>query len=58
MMKKEELLTRLYDLIDDVEHADQESFDDQEIEDLVVEAGIPITPSNSGRGLGEGRPFN
>lgn len=42
-MTKEELITRLYDLIDDVEHANQENFDDGEIEDLVAEARIPIT---------------
>jgi len=46
-MTKEELLYRLWDLIDDVEHANQEDFDDEEFEDLVVEARIPITRSNS-----------
>ena len=48
-MIKDELLTRLYDLIDDVEHANQENFDDEEIEDLVCEARIPITLSTSVR---------
>lgn len=51
MLAKEELLLRLYDLTDAVEHACQESFDDGEIEDLIVEAKIPITQSN-GRDFG------
>ena len=50
-MTKEELITRLYDLIDDVEHTDQENLDDEDIEDLISEARIPITRSNSGRSL-------
>jgi len=45
MITKDEFITRLYDLVDTVEHADQESFDDGEVEDLVVEARIPITRS-------------
>lgn len=45
-MVKEELITRLYDLIDDIELTNQEDFDDGEIEDLIVEARIPITRSN------------
>jgi len=48
-MTKDELIIRLVDLTDTVEDANQETFDDGEIEDLVEEAGIPITPSNSGR---------
>jgi len=45
-MTREELIIRLYDLTDDVEHINQESFDDGEIEDLIVEARIPIARSN------------
>ena len=51
---KEELITRLCDLIDDVEYSDQESFDDEEIEDLISEARIPIPRSGSGRSLRAG----
>lgn len=47
-MTKEEFLIRLYDLIDDVEHFDQDNFDDEEIENLICEARIPITLSNGG----------
>ena len=54
MITKEEFLDRLYDLIDDVEHSDQDSFDDQEVEDLICEARIPITRSNGHRTLREG----
>ncbi len=50
-MKKEELISRLYDLIDDVEHVNQEDFDAAEIEDLILEARIPITRSGSERSL-------
>jgi len=50
-MTKKELITRLVDLTNTVEDTDQESFDDGEVEDLVVEAGIPITRSGSGRTL-------
>jgi len=50
-MTKEEFITRLVDLTDTVEDADQDDFNDDEVEDLVVEAGIPITRSNSGRNL-------
>lgn len=53
-MTKEELITRLVDLLNTVEDADQEDFDDGEIEDLILEARIPITRSNSGRSLREG----
>lgn len=53
-MTKEEFITRLVDLADTVEDTDQDDFDDDEVEDLVVEAGIPITRSNSGRTLREG----
>lgn len=53
-MIKEELITRLVDLTDTVEYADQESFDDEEIEELVLEAGIPITLSTGGHSLREG----
>lgn len=56
-MTKEELLTRLYDLIDTVEDTDQDNFDDEEIEDLIVEARIPITRSGSGRTLNEEKRF-
>lgn len=42
-MNKEELITKLVDLLDTVEMQKQENFDDTEIEDLVVEAGIPIS---------------
>jgi len=39
----------LIDLLDTVEDTDQDSFDDGEIEDLLVEAGIPITRDRGGR---------
>jgi len=45
-----ELITRLCNLLDTIEDASQESFDDGEIEDLILEAGIPITRSNGKEG--------
>lgn len=45
-MTKEELITRVVDLLDTIEDTAQDSFDDDEIEELVVEARIPITPIN------------
>ena len=56
-MTKEEFITRLVDLTDIVEDADQDTFNDDEIEDLVVEAGIPITRSGSGRTLNAEKRF-
>lgn len=56
-MTKEEFIIRLVDLLDTVEDTDQETFDDEEIEDLVVEARIPITRSGSGRTLNEEKRF-
>jgi len=53
-MTKEEFITRLVDLTDTIVNTDQDDFDDDEVEDLVVEAGIPITRSNSRRTLREG----
>lgn len=50
-MTKEELITRLCELLDTVEDDNRESFDDGEIEDLICEARIPITRSNGGRSL-------
>ena len=45
-MKKEDLISRLCDLLDTVDYSDQKDFDDGEIEDLIVEARIPITRAN------------
>lgn len=46
-MKKEELIERLSDLIDTIEDDDREDFENREIEELIVEARIPITFSNN-----------
>ena len=43
-MKKEDFLERLCDLLDTVEEDARQDFDEGEIEDLIVEARIPITP--------------
>lgn len=51
MMTKEELITRLVDLLDTVEDSAQDEFNDEEIEDMVLEARIPITRSNGGTSL-------
>lgn len=56
-MTKEELITRLVDLLDTVEDTNQEDFDDDEIEDLICEAGIPITRGDSGRTLNAEKKF-
>lgn len=53
-MTKEELITRLVDLLDTIVNTNQDNFDDGEIEDLVCEARIPITRSNAHRTLREG----
>ncbi len=45
-MKKEDFIERLCDLLDTVEEDTQQDFNDEEIEDLIVEAQIPITPCN------------
>ena len=56
-MTKEEFITRLVDLTDTIEDIDQDDFDDGEVEDLVVEAGIPITRRNSGQTLNAEKRF-
>ena len=45
-MKKEEFIERLCNLLDTVEADERKDIDDGEIEDLIVEARIPITPCN------------
>lgn len=50
MMAKEELITRVVALLDTIEDTPQDEFDEGEIEDLIVEEGIPITRSNGGTG--------
>ena len=45
-MKKEEFIERLCNLLDTVEEDTRQDFNDEEIEDLIVEAQIPITPCN------------
>ena len=42
-MKKDELEQKVVDLLDAIEDDEREDFDDTEIEDLVVEAGIPTS---------------
>lgn len=45
-MTKKEFISRLDDLLYDVENSTKTNFDDGEIEDLIIEARIPITRSN------------
>ena len=45
-MKKDELIKRLLDAVDDIEAIDQDDFDNGEIEDILVEARLPIARSN------------
>ncbi len=44
-MKKDELIKRLLDAVDDVEVAEQDDFDNGEIEDILIEARLPIARS-------------
>ncbi|KKL08844.1 hypothetical protein LCGC14_2571780 [marine sediment metagenome] len=45
-MRKEDFIERLCILLDTVEEDTRQDFDDETIEDLIVEARIPITPCN------------
>lgn len=56
-MKKEELEQKVINLLDTIEEDKREEFDDTEIEDLVVEAGIPTsrTSGNLRAVPGQGR---
>ncbi len=45
-MKKNELIERLCNLLNTIELDSHKDFDDEEIEDLIVEARIPIVPCN------------
>ena len=44
-MKKDELEQKVINLLDTIEEDERDEFDDTEIEDLVVEAGIPTSRS-------------
>ena len=45
-MKKEVFIERLCNLLDTIEEDVRQDFDDEEIEELVIEAQIPMTPCN------------
>lgn len=42
-MIKEELIDKIVNLLGTIEDSPQKSFDDIEIEDMILEAGVPIT---------------
>jgi len=42
-MTKEELIERLCELQDVIEEDEREDFDNKEIEELIIEARLPIT---------------
>lgn len=48
-MNKQDLITRLIDATNVIEDEEQNTFDAGEIEDILVEAGIPIFMSNQPR---------
>ena len=45
-MKKEEFIEQLCELLDTIQEDTRQDFDNEEIEELIVEARIPITPCN------------
>lgn len=45
-MKKETLIERLVDLLNTIEIDKREDFEDEEIEELIIEARLPITFSS------------
>ena len=45
-MKKEEFIKCLCNLLDTIEDDVRQDFDNEDIEELIVEAQIPITPCN------------